>query len=191
MAFCFPGEAHTVELSADDAVPYFYGDGTELKLACQGAVFHVYRNTDGDAVPRWYCRAIRWGEHMLEFRQAEDFWGGNYRTSIFSTSSGDVVFQRESGGSADAWILTPDGHLELGDAADGAVSLRLGDDGSLRYRKMDPQYADFDQIAEPPPGVDGSALYAEEESVSVTDGRLVFTTDTRQTVSEYWDARNN
>lgn len=193
MVFCFPGEEHTVELSADDDVPYFYGENTELKLACQGAVFHVYRHTDGDNVSRWYCRAIRWCNHILEFQEAEDFSGGNYQSSVFTTHSGDIVFQRSSHGSADAWILTPDGPMELhpGYQPDGNVTLYPGVDGSLRYRKVYSEYTDFDQLAEPPQGVDDSALYSEEGAVSLADGSLVFTADRRQTVSEYWAARNH
>lgn len=193
LVFCFPGEGHTVALSGEDAAPYFYGDDTEVKLACQGVVFRLYRHTDGDDARRWYCRAIRWRDHILEFQEPEAVSGGNYQTSVFSVHSGDVVFQRESGGSADAWLLTAGGWAELhpGDVPDGSVSLCPGADGSLRYRKILGDYAEWEQLAQLPPGVDGDALYCEEGTVSLADGNMAFAADTRQTVAEYWAARNS
>lgn len=192
--FCFPGACHTVDLCCDtDAVPYFHGENTEIKLACQGAVFHLYRHTDNDEVRRWYCRAIRWQKQVLEFQEAEEFSGGNYQTSIFSTNSGDVVFQRSGGGSADAWLLTCDGWTELSsaDQPDGIVTLYPGEDGSLRYRKIPRKYAELEQLSWLPPEADGDDLYCEEGAVSLAGGNLSFTADTQQTVSEYWALRDS
>lgn len=192
IVFCFPGSDSRITLADTTDTPYFYGLGVSVDLICNGAVFTIHAEKDADDAIRWYCSSMRHGENVLDFRTDEEFQGGNYEVTILRTASDDIVLQRRRGCSADVYILT-----SSGDCADssswgtvgGAVSFYLGESGELRYEEICYDYCDFEQYTSCPEGIDGSAIYSEEGTASVTNGKLVLTADKTYTVSDYWNMR--